>query len=190
MINPINILIKKIFKRPPTIPAEMIKDIEKMSEQDRYLLQTLGFTSRILEETVREATLINFERQKLYREIDAACLHWAMGASVELFADFVTTYSPLHNATVWITSENKKYETELNGLLETIQIEEKIFDWAWTTGAFGDHFVKVNAIPGVGVVSVEDDEHPINISRVDNKVLVGFFKTPLGYAPDTKLSES
>lgn len=186
MMNPISILINKIFKKPPTIPADTVKDIRGLSDKDRKLLQQIGFTHNILEETVREATLINFERTKLYKEVDRASLHWAMGAAMELFADYVTTYSTLHNATVWITSENSIYETELNSLLETIQIEEKIFDWAWTTGTYGDHFVKINAIPGVGVVSVDDDMHPINISRVDNKVLVGFFKTPQGYAPDTR----
>lgn len=186
MFNPINLLMKKVFRKTPTIPAGTVKNIDKLSTADKELLQKVGFTSNILEAVIREATLVNFERQKLYKELDRASLHWAMGAASELYADYVTTYSTLHGATVWITSENTKYVTELTDLLETIQVEEKIFDWAWTTGNYGDHFVKINAIPGVGVTSVEDDQHPLNISRVDNKILVGFFKTPLGYTADTR----
>jgi hypothetical protein len=65
--------------------------------------------------------------------------------------------------------------------LDRIAIEERIYDWTWTTGAYGDFFVKLQGEPGPGVVTVEDDEHPVNISRVDhNGILVGFYSTPDG----------
>jgi len=98
-----------------------------------------------------------------------------------------TTFNSLHNATVWVTSENKKYENELNKMLDRIGIEEKIFDWSWTTAAYGDLMVELHGEPGVGIVSVDDSQHPINISRVDNKgILVGFFETPLGQTSESR----
>jgi len=107
--------------------------------------------------------------------------HWLVGAAIELYADYCTCYSSLHNASVWITSEAPKYQKELTKMLDRIGTEEKIFDWAWTTGAYGDLFVKINGIPGLGVISVNDSDHPLNVSRVDHEgVLIGFYQTPQG----------
>ena len=103
-------------------------------------------------------------------------------SSAELYADVASTYSPLHNRTAWITSSNAKYEVELTKLLDRIGIEEKIFDWAWTIATYGDLFVEVEGVPGLGVTSIRDDDHPIGVSRVDSRgMLIGFFETPLGY---------
>lgn len=114
--------------------------------------------------------------------------HWLVGAAIELFADYCTCYSPFHNASVWITSESPTYQKELTKMLDRIGIEEKIFDWAWTTGAYGDLFVRINGIPELGVISVNDGDHPLNMSRVDHEgVLVGFYRTPQGqYAGDSR----
>jgi len=96
-----------------------------------------------------------------------------------------TVFSPMHNATLWITSESPTYQKELTKMLDRIGIEEKIFDWAFTTGSYGDMFVKIDGIPGQGVISIDDSEHPINISRVDhNGVLIGYYQTPVGQAGD------
>jgi len=98
-----------------------------------------------------------------------------------------TVFSPMHNSTAWITSESHTYQRELTKLLDRIGLEEKIFDWAYTTGSYGDMFVKVNGIPGKGVISISDDEHPLNISRVDHEgVLVGYYKTPMGQSCDQR----
>ncbi len=49
--------------------------------------------------------------------------------------------------------------------------------------AFGDLFVECFGEPGVGLICANDDNHPINVSRVDyNGRLTDFFQTPLGYA--------
>jgi hypothetical protein len=91
----------------------------------------------------------------------------------------------MHNATIWITSESPTYQKELTKLLDRIGIEEKIFDWAFTTASYGDMFVKVEGIPGQGVISIDDSEHPINLSRVDhNGTLIGYYQTPVGQAGD------
>jgi hypothetical protein len=92
-----------------------------------------------------------------------------------------TTFSPIQNCTVWATSDSETYQQELTNLLDRIGAEEKILDWAHAIGAYGDLFVKVNGSPGLGVVSVDDGSHPMNIGRVDYEgVLLGFYKCPQG----------
>ena len=181
-LNPFR-LLSKIFPKPTTVPAEVISSGATMSEEDKQMLQRIGVTTASLRDSVFSSTLINFERGALYKEIDLALTHWLVGSASELYADVCTTYSPIHDSTVWVTAESKKYQTELTKLFERVGIEEKIYDWAWSTGAYGDLFVKMEAQPGLGIVSVDDNDHPLNTSRVDRSgVLVGFFKTPMGNA--------
>jgi len=118
------------------------------------------------------------------------CEHWMVGPALELYADYVSNYNHLHGASVWITAESPTYQKELTKLLDRIGIEEKIFDWAWTVGGFGDLFVKIHGIPNDGVISIDDDEHPLNTSRVDYEgTLIGFYKTPQGQTTGTGKQE-
>ena len=173
----------KVFSTPQEVPAEDVKNFNALSPEDMSLLKTFGVTYGDLSELVQQHSVINYERQNLYKEVDRAITHPLVGSAMELYAEVVTTYSQIHNSTVWITAENKKYETILNKLLDSIGVEERIFDWAYTTATYGDMFAKINGQEGVGVLNIEDDEHPINLSRLDyNGRLVGFFDTPLGYA--------
>ena len=94
-----------------------------------------------------------------------------------------TNRSQIHNAVAWVTSENKEYKYQIEKMFDIINLEEVIYDWAWTISTFGDLFVEIFGEPGVGIVSVNDDQHPINVSRVDyNGRLVGFYDTPSGYS--------
>lgn len=113
--------------------------------------------------------------------------HWLMGGALELYADVASTYSRIQNATIWITAEDPKYQRILTDLISHLNLEERIFDWAWTTGCYGDLFVEVNMQPGFGVISVDDTFHPIAVSRADyNGRLIGFFETPLGYTSEAR----
>jgi len=101
--------------------------------------------------------------------------HWLVGAAVRLYSDYATVQSPIHNATVWITSENKKYYKVLSKLLDDVGMEEKVFDWAWTVAAYGDLFVGIEGRPSLGIITINDDRHPVQVSRVDHGgILIGF----------------
>lgn len=174
-------LLQKLERKPPMVNANVIKG--HLSEEDKKLLQSIGISAGQLFERMHADVAVNYDRARFYNEITRAADHWMIGPAIELYADYSTNFSSLHNASVWVTSENPTYQRVLTKLLDDIGIEEKIFDWAWNTGAFGDLFVKINGMPGVGIVSINDDEHPINMSRVDhNGCLIGFFETPQGEA--------
>lgn len=180
MANYISLLAGQVFHKPVKVSAEPFKTDYKMTPEDAEMFRKIGIVQNDVSELYQQATLINFERHNFYREIDRSLTHPLMRAAVELYSDVAATYSQIHAATVWVTAESRHYENELNQMLDTIDIEEKIFDWTWNTAAYGDLFVKVVAIPGQGVVAVEDDIHPLDISRVDiNGRLVGFYETPL-----------
>jgi len=189
LINPLK-LFKKFIQKPATLSKDEVLQIPSISSDELEALRELGATAKGVTEALQSSLQVNYERQAIYKEIDRALTHWMMGGAIELYADYVTTYNPLHNATVWVTASSKTYETELMTMLDRIGIEEKIFDWAYTTGSYGDLIVKVHGLPGSGITHVEDNEHPINISRVDhNGVLLGFYQTPLGYGTPEGPSE-
>jgi len=173
-------LFRKIFPRPATIEADKLQSLGSASPEQLEMLKRIG-TTLTPSEIIFESTQMNFERERIYQELDKSQLHWLMGAALELFTDVAVTHSSVHNSTVWITSKNRTYERELNDLLNTIGTEEKISDWGSSVALYGDLFIKVQGAPGVGITSVCDDDHPIHISRIDDQgILIGFYETPYG----------
>jgi len=182
-------MLKKVFTKPPSVPSAAVVDLSRadLSDDDKVLLKNIGMTTASIKKQIQESTMTNFERTTIYRDVDRALSHWMMGGAVELFADVATNYNVLQNSTVWITSKSKKYQTELTKFLNRIGVEEKIFDWTWTTAAYGDLFIKVEAEPSLGIISIDDSEHPIGLSRIDYRgALIGFYRTPMGYSADSQ----
>jgi len=107
--------------------------------------------------------------------------HPIMAGASEAYADYATTKSNITGSTVWITSDSKVYQSELTRLLANIEIEERIFDWAWSTGVYGDTWLYIHAQEGVGIISIDDNSHPSDYCRLDyNGRLLGFYRTPQG----------
>jgi coenzyme F420-reducing hydrogenase delta subunit len=170
-------LLRDLSRKPATLPSSVL-DSPDLSKEEKELIRRVGLTNQQLRQDLQESTSIQWDRQRLYHEINRSLEHWLVAAATRLYADYATVQSPIHNATVWITSENKKYYKVLSKLLDDISIEEKIFDWAWTVAAYGDLFIGVEGRPTLGVVTINDDKHPVQISRVDHEgILVGFVET-------------
>jgi len=171
-----------LYRKLEMLPGE-VTQVKHLTPQDKTLLKRIGLTTSQVRRDLLKDVQIHYDRYNLYMQIERALEHPLVGAATELYGNYCTVFSPMHNSTCWITSESPTYQKELTKLLDRIGVEEKIFDWAYTTGSYGDLFVKVNGIPGKGVISLADDEHPLNTSRVDHDgVLIGFYKTPMGQA--------
>lgn len=192
MHNPLA-LLKNLFKTPPIVsPLTLLKSADPagISTIDKDLMVRIGMDTGDLAIKLQEDLQINYERRTLYEEYDKARGHWMVSAALGLFADFVTTSNPLHNRTVWVTSDSQKYTEELTKLFDRIGLEEKIYDWAWTTGCYGDHFPKIHGQPGLGITSIEDCFHPIDIGRIDHEgMLIGFYMNTMGGAQTTSTSQ-
>lgn len=185
--NPFTNLLPTLTPKPPTIPANAFADGGKQFTQDQLtLLKRAGMTAEMLMKSIQADIQVSYERYNLYQELDRALEHWFVGPAVDLYANVATTYSPMHNATVWITSDSERIQSELNNMLDRIGLEERIHDWAYTLAGYGDLFIKPIGVPGLGVISINDDEHPMAVSRVDYEgVLVGFYQTPSGQTMGT-----
>jgi intein/homing endonuclease len=179
MANKFRKILNVLFSRDNVVSPEALQPASTLSDRDIRMLKVLGVTYNELQRSMEETTAINFERSGLYREIERSLSHWMMSAAVELYADYACTVSPVQNRSIWVSSKDTKYYRTLEKFLDELQLEEKMHDWASTTGGFGDMFVKVNGHPGLGVVSIDDSFHPSAISRIDHDgVLLGFYQTP------------
>ena len=179
MPNIRNLLRKFAGAKPASIPAEQIK--QGISDKEKELIRKFGITTIEFNKIMEKLLQVNLERSALYGECEKALQHWMVSSAVEVYADTATQFNQLQNATVWVTSESSKYTTELEKLFDRIGLEEKIFDWAYTVAAYGDLFIRPVAHPSLGIIAIEDDLHPLNISRADYMGrLIGFYKTPQG----------
>jgi hypothetical protein len=181
-MNIIDFLKNKLVVQPDTVSQDQLIAATS-SDENMELMKKFGIVTTDIRAAIQDQSLILYERSQLYQTVDRSLTHPLMSAAVGMFADVATNRSQIQNATVWVTSKNKEYQYQIEKMLDVINMEEVIYDWAWTIASFGDLFVQVFGQPGVGIVSVNDDQHPVNVSRVDfNGRLVGFFETPMGYA--------
>jgi len=176
--------LKKQFRpiKGVTIPAAQVPPLIK-SDASADFVNKFGVVTSDLRQILQDQSLVLYERSQIYQSIDRSLVHPLMSAACSIYADTATVRSPLHESTVWVTSKSKEYTYHIEKMFDIINMEEVIYDWAWSIATFGDQFVQLYGEPGVGLVSVNDDNHPINISRVDyNGRLIGFYETPLGYS--------
>ena len=184
-INVYNVL-QKMFTQDSLISLDPVKQELKFSPEDIDLYKRLGVVKTELQDIMQNALGINWERANFYRELDRAYQHPIMAAAGKLWTEVATNYNQLQNASVWATSESTEYTNVINKFLSFIGMEERIKDWAWNTGWYGDFFCRPIGIPGEGVIHVMDDDHPINVSRADyNGRLIGFFSSPMGEFGET-----
>jgi hypothetical protein len=179
-------LLRDLSKTPPTIPAEVL-DQGKLSPEEKDLIRNVGITFAQLRQDLADDVNVTWDRQRYTTQLNRALDHALIAAAMRLYATAATGLSPIHNASVWVTSKVPKYQKLLNNLLDDIGIEEKIYDWAWTVAAFGDLFVEANGLPNLGIVSIRDDRNPVEICRVEHEgILVGFYETPMGHTSNAE----
>ena len=180
-MNLYKFLKTKLIPQPTTVSqAQIAAAVNDPAQQE--VMRKFGVVTADLRKVIEDQTLVLYERSQIYQAIDRSLSHALMSAATSMFADVATTRSSMHDATVWVDTDSKEYQYQIEKMFDIINLEEVIYDWAWTIATFGDLFVQIYGEPGVGIVSVNDDAHPVNISRVDyNGRLIGFYDTPAGY---------
>lgn len=175
-------LFSKIFPRPPYVPSDSIRaDVDKMAPKDKEIFRRLGLTLSSLTSQVSDSIAVNFERYSLYAEANRAHSHPIVSGALKLYATTAVRRSAINNASIWVTSENSVIQNTLNDMIANLGIENRLYSWAYNVALLGDMFPRVIGMQGRGVLSLNDDPHPINISRIDYEGnLIGFFETPMG----------
>jgi hypothetical protein len=187
MANLIDFIKNSLFKNQDVgIPAATLPAIAT-NPREKELFSNFGIVSSDLNRALEETLLIGADRRNLFTELEKSLWHPLMSAAVETYADYSTPMSTVNNCTIWAEATSEDYQYEIDKIFDILNLEEVIYDWAWTLCFYGDVFAKLNLQPGVGIVSVDDTIHPLDISRVDvNGRLIGFINTPQGVTLGSK----
>lgn len=177
-MNPISLLLQRLMPRTTAIPMQEVPSgTNALDPEVLKQLSISGLTDATMRLVIDKSLEIDQQRVPFYRECEKASAHPIVAAAIELYADYATAFNRNANATIWATSKSKSYQDALDDLFETVNFEERVFDWGVQTTKLGDHFVKIETEPGVGVVSITDDIHPGDIGRLENRgVLLGFYE--------------
>jgi hypothetical protein len=179
-------VLRKMFSQDTMVSLDPIKQELKFNDEDLSDYKRFGIVKSELMEIMQSSLGINWERANFYRELDRAYQHPIMAAAGKLWTEVASNYNQLQDASVWVTADSTNVMNILNKFLGYIGIEERIKDWTWNTGWYGDLFCRIYGVPGEGIVNVMDDDHPINVSRADyNGRLIGFFSSPMGEFGET-----
>jgi len=178
---------KKVVKEPIEVPANSVKglaDPKKKAEASAKIIKRASlWDSSQLASIVANALSTSYYRRNLYREAELATEHEYVSGALNLYVDSVSKISQTTDKAVWIEAKDGKVANILNQFLEDIGIHEKIRDWAYQLGQYGDLFIEVFGQPGIGVAYIDDNIHPSSIERIDiNGRLEGFIRTDKNYA--------
>lgn len=183
---------KKVTKAPLDVPVDIAKTLNNpASKQDvrRELIRTGSLLSKSdMVRVISDALAISYYRRSFYVECMDAMEHPFVSGAVELYIDSVCGYNTMHNASVWVTSEDGRVENIGNQFLSEINIEERVRDWAGQLASMGDLFLEAIGREGIGVAFVDDNVHPADMERVDvNGRLEGFVRTNLQQQTGTQM---
>jgi len=175
-------LLKRIGfgrKEPDYTSNAPVHQAQSLTQDDIDALKRLGLTVGELSKKVSEQISISYDRQSRYQEyVNAASMHWYMAGASSEIADLATTKDDVQNRTIWIHSKDQKVYNEGMKFLDSISIEDRLYDWAWNCAVYGDLFVRQTIKPGVGIVDIDDRKYPGWIYRVDHEGrLIGFVET-------------
>lgn len=178
----LHLLTRIVYPKPSTrVPSGTLprsttrpQGQKHREEPVRGPLQVLRKSSD-LQRIYAEMIKLSFERQQRYKDYEDMLLEPTLQGAVEIMVDDACHHSREHNATVWVTADDIVIRKAIEELFDNIQVEERIFDWAFNMTLYGDFFLKLNGRQGVGIGFLEDDYHPADVQRMDiNGVLVGF----------------
>lgn len=174
----------KVFGDPVDVPSDVARDLADPKRKEDTVRHMAGagtvYGYREFANILTEMLSTGIYRRAFYRDCESALQHAYVSGSCEKYVDSAVGYNNLHNASVWVTSEDSKIENELNRFLDSIGIEERVRDWAGQLTAYGDFFIEPVGKMGLGVEYVDDSIHPADIERIDiNGRLEGFVRTGL-----------
>lgn len=165
----------------PLVATDVLKTPTFTKEQEEQILRC-GATIHDLKTLMQQQQEIAYDRYSLATLFSSMLADPIIAGSLGVYAETTISVSPSKGRSMWVTSRDKETERELNSLFDSVNIEERLFDWAQTIAQYGDLFVRMAGQPGVGLSAIDDTKHPIELGRIDvNGRLVGFFETPQAF---------
>ena len=110
-----------------------------------------------------------------YAEYEAMADDVIIQSALELYADDSTQVDTKTERIVMIESEDKTLAADLNAFLESIEIESRIWNWAYSVSQYGDYFLKLYVDPDTHDIRIDDNTDPSLIMDLyEDGIRVGY----------------
>lgn len=110
-----------------------------------------------------------------YAEYEAMADDVIIQSAIEMYADDATQVDTKTERIVTIDSDNATLAADLNAFLDSIEIESRIWNWAYNVSQYGDYFLKLYVDPDIKDIRIDDNTDPSLIMDLyEDGVRVGF----------------
>lgn len=110
-----------------------------------------------------------------YAEYEAMADDVIIQSAIEMYADDATQVDTKTARIVTIDSDNATLAEDLNAFLESIEIESRIWNWAYNVSQYGDYFLKLYVDPDTKDIRIDDNTDPALIMDLyEDGMRVGF----------------
>lgn len=110
-----------------------------------------------------------------YEEYDQMAEEVIIQSALELYADDATQVDTKTEKIVVIESDDATLATDLNAFLESVDVESRIWNWAYSVAQFGDHFLKLYYDNDSQTLYIDDNTDPSLIMDLyENGIRVGY----------------
>lgn len=110
-----------------------------------------------------------------YAEYEAMADDAIIQSAIEMYADDATQVDTKTARIVTIESDNATLAEDLNAFLESIEIESRIWNWAYNVSQYGDYFLKLYVDPDTKDIRIDDNTDPALIMDLyEDGMRVGF----------------
>lgn len=110
-----------------------------------------------------------------YAEYEAMADDVIIQSAIEMYADDATQVDTKTARIVTIDSDNATLAKDLNAFLESIEIESRIWNWAYNVSQYGDYFLKLYVDPETKDIRIDDNTDPALIMDLyEDGMRVGF----------------
>lgn len=110
-----------------------------------------------------------------YAEYEAMSDDVIIQSALELYADDATQVDTKTERIVSVESDDKTLAADLNAFLESIEVESRIWNWAYSVSQYGDYFLKLHIDEDTKDIRIDDNTDPALIMDLyEDGIRVGY----------------
>lgn len=153
-------------------------------EIDNTIMNLSGLNTYNYDRLINSVTETSTNYVDIYREYEMMERDTIIQSAIELYSDDATSLSSDSNKVVSISSEDKTLERDLNELVSILEIDNKLWNWAYQLCLYGDHYVKINYTDSMAYPLLYDYDDPACIMDIHE------LGSRLFYLEDRSVNES
>lgn len=118
---------------------------------------------------------LNNDYKYRYTEYESMADDVIIQSALELYADDATQVDTKTERIVSVESDDKTLAADLNAFLDSIEVESRIWNWAYSVSQYGDYFLKLHIDEDTKDIRIDDNTDPSLIMDLyEDGIRVGY----------------